>query len=62
MKAAVGDRLVLLGPDDHTHDRDGEIVEIPDPGGAPPYYVRWEDTGRRTLIYPGPDARVLARH
>ncbi|HTI32811.1 MAG TPA: DUF1918 domain-containing protein [Miltoncostaea sp.] len=31
--------------------------------GWPPYLVRWEDTGRTSLHYPGSDARVehLAR-
>ncbi|MFJ2058268.1 DUF1918 domain-containing protein [Streptomyces sp. NPDC087908] len=26
--------------------------------GTPPFDVRWSDTGRVTLLLPGPDARV----
>jgi hypothetical protein len=26
--------------------------------GAPPYVVRWSDSGRESLVFPGPDAYV----
>jgi hypothetical protein len=37
--------------------RDGEIVRA-DNDGAGPYLVRWADSGRETLFFPGPDAHV----
>jgi uncharacterized protein DUF1918 len=58
MKASVGDRIVILRHDEHAILRDGEIVQVPNADGSPPYYVRWSDSGHNTLIFPGPDARV----
>ncbi|WP_432971378.1 DUF1918 domain-containing protein [Dactylosporangium sp. CA-233914] len=57
MKAHVGDRIVLEGT--HLGDpyRAGVIVEVEHNDGTPPYTVQWED-GRRTVVFPGPDARI----
>jgi hypothetical protein len=55
--ARVGDRLVILGRYVHRPVREGEILEVRGDGG-PPYLVRWDDSGRETLIYPGSDALV----
>ena len=38
--------------------RDAEVLEVRGAAGGPPYLVRWEDTGRVSLHYPGSDARV----
>jgi hypothetical protein len=38
--------------------RDGEIIEVRHADGSPPYVVRWDDTGRESLVFPGPDAVV----
>lgn len=57
MKAAVGDRMVIAAVQVDSPVRDGEIVSV-GPDGGPPYRVRWSDTGRETLFYPGPDAHV----
>ncbi|ACY99068.1 Domain of unknown function DUF1918 [Thermomonospora curvata DSM 43183] len=59
MRAAAGDRLVIVRSGLHEPVRDGEIIEVIGPDGTPPYLVRWADTGRTSLIYPGPDARVV---
>ena len=58
MQAKVGDRLVVHGA--HVDDpwRDGEILEVHGEDGGPPYLVRWDDTGRSTLLFPGPDCRI----
>ena len=63
LRATVGDRLLI-----HPHhlgepERDGEILDAQGPGGSAPFLVRWEDTGRVSLYYPGSDARIhhLAR-
>ena len=58
MKASLGDRIVILRHDEHGTLRDGQIVEVPNVDGSPPYYVRWSDSGHLSLIFPGPDARV----
>lgn len=58
MQAKVGDRLVIKGHHVGQPDRDGEIIEVRGEDGAPPYVVRWEDTGHETLFFPGTDAVV----
>lgn len=57
MRAAVGDRIVIRGHSVGEHPRDGEVVEVRGPDGAPPFVVRWED-GHEALIFPGPDAMI----
>lgn len=56
LHASAGDRLVIRsvrGP-----VRDAEILEVRHRDGTPPYRVRWSDTGREGLFYPGSDAFV----
>ena len=57
MNAQIGDRIVIKGHRVGEPDRDGEILEV-GPGGGPPYRVRWEDSGREAIFFPGPDAVV----
>ena len=57
MHAVVGDRLHVRGNAVGHPDRTGEIVEVRDSGGAPPYLVQFDD-GHTCLIFPGPDAIV----
>lgn len=58
MKASVGDQLLILSNELQRPIRDAEILEVHGENGAPPYLVRWSDTGRTTLVFPGSDARV----
>ncbi|MCQ4080607.1 DUF1918 domain-containing protein [Streptomyces sp. RB6PN25] len=58
MKAEVGDLVIVESPTTGTLRREGEIVGLHHADGTPPYDVRWADTGRVTLVYPGPDAHV----
>ncbi len=58
MNARIGDRLVLLSPTLDRPDRDGEILELHGQDGQPPYVVRWSDSGRVSLYFPGADARI----
>lgn len=60
MRAEVGDRIVIKGHHVGEPERDGEILEIHGADGAPPYLVRWADTGQEGLFFPGPDASVRA--
>lgn len=58
MKAKVGDRIVVRARRQGEHDRDGEVVEVKSPDGAPPYWVKWADTGHTGLYYPSSDAYI----
>jgi Domain of unknown function (DUF1918) len=57
MHAVVGDRLHVRGNVVGHPDRTGEILEVRDSGGEPPYLVRFDD-GHTCLVFPGPDAVV----
>jgi hypothetical protein len=58
MKASVGDRIILKGLHLGEPDRDGEILAVDGPEGAPPYRVRWEADGHVSLLFPSSDAIV----
>ena len=58
MIAHVGDRLVLEGIHNGDTRRVGVITGLRHDDGAPPYYVRWLDDGRTTMIFPGAEARI----
>ncbi|HET9140608.1 DUF1918 domain-containing protein [Actinophytocola sp.] len=59
MRAQSGDWLVIEAGDEHQHARRGLIEQVRSADGVPPYLVRWLDTGRTALVFPGPDAHVL---
>jgi hypothetical protein len=58
MLASVGDHIVIRGRHGQDPTRDCEILEVRGGDGAPPYVVRWSDTGREAILYPGADAEV----
>ncbi|GID32350.1 DUF1918 domain-containing protein [Paractinoplanes brasiliensis] len=58
MRAQIGDRLVLEGTHLGDARRVGIVIAVAHDDGSPPYEVRWLDTGRATLIFPGPEARI----
>ena len=58
MFARPGDRIVIHSGHLGGSIRDGEVIGVEDPDGAPPYHVRWSDTGHESVIFPGPDATV----
>ena len=62
MKASVGDHIVVASPAVDGPVRDGEIVELRNPDGSPPYVVRWSDSGHTGLYFPGVDAHVGPVH
>lgn len=53
-----GDRLVVTPHRQGQPPRDAEVLEVRGADGGPPFLVRWEDTGRVSLHYPGSDAVV----
>lgn len=56
----VGNWLVVHGRAVDHPVREGMIVEVPHADGSPPYVVRWLDTDRTSIVYPGPDTQVMA--
>lgn len=58
MQATVGDHIIVHGTHVDDHVRDAEILEVRGTDGAPPYVVRWEDSGQEALFFPGLDAYV----
>jgi Domain of unknown function (DUF1918) len=59
MKANVGDWLVAKGRTNEHSEHRGMITGVHGTDGAPPYMVRWLDTGHEALVFPGPDAIVV---
>jgi hypothetical protein len=57
MQATVGDRLVVHGHKVGETGREGEILQVLGPGGAPPYLVRWTD-GQERVFFPSSDADI----
>jgi len=60
MKAAVGDRIIVASTKLGGKVREGRVVEVEHADGTPPYLVEWVDGGQRALVFPGPDAHILA--
>lgn len=56
MRAQVGDRLRVPPRQADEPGRDGEVLEVRGRDGAPPYVVRWEPDGHRSLYFPPADA------
>ncbi|MBP2471829.1 hypothetical protein JOF53_000701 [Crossiella equi] len=61
MHAETGDWLVVKGATIGAAGRRGQVVALVHPDGTPPYHVRWLDTGRTSLVFPGPDAHIEPR-
>ena len=57
MHAAIGDSLAVRGHHAGERNRTGEIIEVHEAAGMPPYMVSWDD-GHVGLVFPGPDATV----
>jgi hypothetical protein len=61
MYAKAGDWLIVeVTGTDHAVRR-AKILEVSSPDGAPPFTVRWLDTDREGLVFPGGDAYVLTQ-
>ena len=58
MQAHPGDRLVISGHRIGEPRRTGRVTEVRGPDGGPPYRVEWDDSGRTTLLFPGPDCSI----
>ena len=60
MRAVVGDELLVKGRHVGDVDREGIIVEVHGANGAPPYLVRWRDSGE-SVFFPSSDTVVEHR-
>ena len=58
MHAAKGDRLIVHSQHVDGPVRDAEILGVRGADGAPPFLVRWSDSGHESLFFPGADATV----
>ena len=58
MKASVGDWLVVDSATIGRARRNGVVLALRHQDGTPPYEVQWSDTGRITLVFPGPDSHI----
>jgi hypothetical protein len=59
VEAHVGDRIVVRSTHQGEPERTGEVMECHEPGGGPPYLVRWEPDGHTALFYPAGTAAVV---
>lgn len=59
MYAEVGDLLMICSSYEVLPERKAEVLEVAHTDGSPPYRVRWFDTGREALVFPGSDAVVV---
>ncbi|TDV44095.1 DUF1918 domain-containing protein [Actinophytocola oryzae] len=61
MHAKPGDWLIVeIAGTDHAARR-ARILDVGSPDGTPPFTVRWLDTEREGLVFPGDGARVLTQ-
>lgn len=58
MIAHIGDRLVLEGTHVGDARRVAVITGLRHDDGSPPYQVRWLDSNRTTVIFPGAQAHI----
>jgi hypothetical protein len=59
VEAHVGDRIIVHSTHQGEPGRVGEVIECHEPGGGPPYRVRWEPDGHTALFYPAGTATVV---
>jgi uncharacterized protein DUF1918 len=58
MRAAVGDRIVVMGHHVGESKREAIVLAVEGEDGGPPYRVRWDDSSHEGLFFPGPDSVV----
>ena len=59
MKASVGDTIVVTSAVVAGAVRKGQVVEVRHADGTPPFLVEWAEGGERSLVFPGPDTRII---
>jgi Domain of unknown function (DUF1918) len=59
MHATAGDWLLVETSTLDRHGIRGHIEDVLSGDGSPPYRVRWAGDDHVSIVFPGPDARVL---
>lgn len=59
MHAKSGDWLIVETATTDRHSLRGRIEEVLSQDGEPPYRVRWTSDDHISVVFPGPDARVV---
>jgi hypothetical protein len=59
VEAHVGDTIVVHSTHQGEPERTGKVIECHEPGGGPPYRVRWEPDGHTALFYPAGTPAVV---
>jgi hypothetical protein len=59
MHAKAGDWLIVETTTTDRHHLRGRIEEVLSKSGEPPYRVRWTNDDHLSVVFPGPDARVV---
>jgi hypothetical protein len=59
MHAKAGDWLIVETSTLDRHSIRGRIEEVLSKDGQPPYRVRWTTDDHISVVFPGPDARVV---
>ena len=62
MRVRIGDRLIMDGVRVGDPKRVGVIAAVPHLDGSPPYTVRWLESGRETLVFPGLECHIESTH
>ena len=62
MRAHQGDWLVVETAALDRRSLRGRIEEVTGPDGEPPFRVRWTEDDHVSIVFPGPDARVVTQH
>ncbi len=61
MHAAPGDRIIICAEQVDGDDRSGQVLSARHPDGSPPYWIRWDQDGHESLVYP-PASAFFLRH
>jgi uncharacterized protein DUF1918 len=61
MYAKPGDWLIVEITGTDNTARRAHVLEVNSPDGTPPYRVRWLDTDRESLVFPGDDTHVMTQ-
>jgi threonine dehydrogenase-like Zn-dependent dehydrogenase len=56
--AKIGDRIVIDPQRRGRYERECKVVEVQGRNGTPPYIVRWAESGKLALYFPGRNAHV----
>jgi hypothetical protein len=59
MSAKAGDWLIVETSSADRHRLRGRIKEVLSETGEPPYRVCWTNDDHLSVVFPGPDARVV---